>query len=218
MMQVMAALSSPSQTADRNSALASGEQRFVIHGVTYPQYVALRESFDVPGLRMAYYEGTLELMSPSIEHERIKSLLARMIELWAVESDVPVYAYGSTTFRKEAADRGLEPDECYFVGGDFDAERRAFPDIALEVALSSGGLNKLAIYSGLGVKEVWFWRGGGLELHALREGGLYERIAQSELLPSLDVELVARFAERRDQPQALKEYWLALGEVGHRAR
>lgn len=39
----------------------------------------------------------------------------RPIELFALETDTPLYGYGSTTIRREAGERGLEPDECYTV-------------------------------------------------------------------------------------------------------
>jgi len=42
------------------------------------------------------------------------------------------------------------------------------PDIAVEVTISSGGIDKLAVYQGLGVPEVWFWQGGKFSLYCLR--------------------------------------------------
>jgi hypothetical protein len=53
--------------------LAPGEQRFTLHGITWEQYETLRDATDhIPGLRMTYLEGVLELMSPSRDHEGIK--------------------------------------------------------------------------------------------------------------------------------------------------
>ena len=44
--------------------------RFILHGVSWGRYVLIRELLDdQPGLRMTYLEGTLEIMSPSREHE-----------------------------------------------------------------------------------------------------------------------------------------------------
>ncbi|AUX39170.1 uncharacterized protein SOCE26_005520 [Sorangium cellulosum] len=102
---------------------------------------------------MTFCEGTLELMRPSLKHEATKKSIARLIEIFAVERDVPLYGHSSTSFRREAKARGLEPDECYCVGGTL----KEFPDIATEVMLTNGGLDKLPVYSGLGVREVWFW-------------------------------------------------------------
>lgn len=125
----------------------------MVHGVTYAQYVALRDGLDIAGLRMTFCEGTLELVTPSPDHERAKKLVARLLELYAYLEDIRLYGYGSTTFRKEAKERGLEPDECYYFGEDFDAERRPFPDLAIEIVISSG-MDKLTAYAGLQVPEV----------------------------------------------------------------
>jgi Uma2 family endonuclease len=190
------------------SAAPPDEQRFVLHDVPWQTYVALRDALDNPGLRMTYHEGTLELMSPSPEHEVAKTSIARLIELFALERDVPLCGYGSTTFRREAKARGLEPDECYCLGGPL----KELPDIAIEVVLTRGGLDKLPVYSGLGVREVWFWERDGFHLHALR-GEAYEPIATSELIPELDLDVLARFVRWPDQHGAAKAFrdWLRAG-------
>ncbi|WP_437962065.1 Uma2 family endonuclease [Sorangium sp. So ce119] len=190
------------------SPAPAGEQRFVLQGVPWDTYVRLRDELDTPGLRMTFCEGTLELMSPSIEHEIDKKSIARLIEFFALERDVPLYGYGSTTFRREAKARGLEPDECYCIGGTL----KEFPDIAIEVVLTSGGLDKLPVYSGLGVREVWFWERDAFHIHALR-GEEYEAIAASELIPDLDLVALARFVRWPDQHEAVKAFrsWLRNG-------
>ncbi|WP_437531183.1 Uma2 family endonuclease [Sorangium sp. So ce726] len=192
-----------------SSTAPAGEQRFVLHGVPWQTYVRLRDELDTPGLRMTFCEGTLELMSPSTDHEVAKKSIARLIELFALERDVPLYGYGSTTFRREAKSRGLEPDECYCVGGTL----KEFPDIAIEVVLTSGGLDKQPVYSGLGVREVWFWERDAFHIHALR-GEQYEPIAASELIPDLDLAALARFVRWPDQHEAVKAFrgWLRSGD------
>lgn len=185
--------------------VTAGEQRLVLRGIDWRTYCVLRELLDSPGLRMAYLEGALELMTTSARHEHIKKMIARLVEMFAVERSVPLNGYGSTTFRREAKEAGLEPDECYVVGG----ELREAPDIALEVVLTSGGIPKLPIYQRLGVREVWFWFDGGFRLFGLGETG-YEPIPKSGLVPDLDFELLGRFLDRPDQTQAVVEYRDAL--------
>src|SRR5438309_1935317 len=112
-------------------AAPEAERRFVAWGVPWDTYVALRDTFDASpnaGVRMTYLEGTLELMSPSDLHETLKTILARLLEAWAEEAGVELQGAGSTTYRREALERGLEPDECYFVD-----EKGGVPDIAMEV-------------------------------------------------------------------------------------
>jgi hypothetical protein len=53
----------------------------VTYGVPWAHYeaqLALRGEAPVP--RMAYLEGTLERMRPARDHERVKSILGRLIE------------------------------------------------------------------------------------------------------------------------------------------
>ena len=187
--------------ARAGTAPVDADQRVVIHGVPWRTYLAIRELLDSPGLRMTYIEGTLELMTPSPLHELRKTTIARLLELFATERDIPLNGYGSTTFRREAKERGLEPDECYVLGG----ELRDFPDLALEIVVTSGGIEKLAVYAGLGVREVWFFEDESIRLFQLI-GGAYQSIAASELVPGLDLEVLLRFATREDQHQAIREY------------
>jgi hypothetical protein len=81
------------------------------------------------------------------------------------------------------------------------------PDIAFDVIVTSPLLDKLEVYRGLGVREVWVYRNGRFEIHALH-GDRYERIATSEILAEIDLEAIARYAAMPDQHEAL----LAFGD------
>ena len=87
------------------------------------------------------------------------------------------------------------------------ADLGRYPDIAIEVVMTSGGIEKLPVYQGLEVAEVWFWADDvrAFRLYALGENG-YEPIEKSRLVPGLDFAVLARFATRTDQPQAMKEF------------
>jgi len=193
--------------APRSAAaeLAPGEQRLTLHGVTWEQYETLRATLDhIPGLRMTYLEGVLEIMSPSLDHEGIKTSLARLLEIYALERNVALNGYGSTTFRKRAKERGVEPDECYCVG-----PIKEVPDIAIEVVLSSGGIDKLEVYRGLDVPEVWFWEEGRLAVFQLGLDG-YQAARRSRFLPDLDREQLLAFVRPDDQTDAVRAYRDAL--------
>ena len=184
------------------------EQRMLIYGVRWKDYVILREALDTPGLRMTFCEGALELMSPSRTHELRKTTIARLVELYAVLRDLPLVGYGSTTFRNEAKERGAEPDECYRVGTLMkDGE---IPDIALEVIYLSPLLDKLHVYRGLGVPEIWLFEDGAFKLFRLTDAG-YERIERSVFLPDLDFKMLEELAVRDDQHEALRELRTRLG-------
>lgn len=184
------------------------EQRFVLHGVTWEQYVALREALDDrPGLRMTYLEGVLEFMSPSPLHEYAKTLIARLLEAYADERRIRLLGYGSTTYRKEAKQRGLEPDECYYVG-----TKKEVPDIALEVVATSGGIDKLAVYAGLGIPEVWFWVNAGFQIYFLGEGS-YKPRARSAFLPDLDLRRLAEIVATTPEEEQADAVWRYRDEL-----
>jgi Uma2 family endonuclease len=186
----------------------SVEQRMLLHGVSWENYVFLREALDSPGLRMTYCEGMLELMSPSFGHEVDKKSIARLVELYGFLRRLRLNGYGSTTFRREAKQRGCEPDECYCVGRAMTASE--FPDIVLEVIHTNPLLDKLHVYVGFGVPEVWLFRNGAFELYCLA-GDHYDRIERSRFLPELDFPLIARLAACADQQDALDELRRLIG-------
>lgn len=176
------------------------EQRILLTNVPWSTYVVLRDSVESPGVRMTYLKGWLEIMSPSRGHEIDKTQIARLLELFCLERDIPLFGYGSTTFRKEEKERGLEPDECYCRGGD-----REVPDIALEVIATHGAIDKLDVYCGLGVREVWIFESGAFRVLALR-ADKYEPVATSEVLPEVDLAQIARHASEADQHAALRAF------------
>jgi Uma2 family endonuclease len=176
------------------------EQRILLSNVPWSTYVVLRDSLESPGVRMTYLEGWLEIMSPSRAHEVGKKQIARLLELFCLERDIPLYGYGSTTFRKEEKERGLEPDESYCRG-----ENREVPDVALEVIASHGALDKLDVYRELGIREVWLFEAGKFTVLALG-GGQYAPIAKSAVLPEIDLARVAHYAQQEDQHAALRAF------------
>lgn len=89
----------------------------------------------------------------------------------------------------------------------------ASPDVAVEVFLTSGGIDKLDVYRGLGVPEVWIWKDGRIAVHALGESG-YEQVERSGMLPELDLGALAECARLPDQADAVDAYWERLKRGG----
>jgi Uma2 family endonuclease len=179
---------------------ADEEPRILLEGISWAVYVLLRDAIDSPGVRMTYLEGALEIMSPSRAHEVEKKQIARLLELFCLERDIPLFGYGSTTFRKEEKERGLEPDECYCRDTD-----KPVPDVAIEVVKTHGSIDKLEVYRGLGVREVWVFEAGTFSVFALRVDR-YEPVDRSEVLPEVELAQLARHAQEPDQHAALKAY------------
>ena len=190
---------------DPKTLVPATEQRVILYDVTWEQYVQLSDMFVDEFPRMTYLEGTLEIsMTTSPEHERLKKIIARLIETYAVERLINLNGYGSATFRREAVRRGAEPDECYCLG-----TLAEIPDIAIEIALTSGGVDKLEVYRGLQVPEVWFWANDQFFVYHLRESG-YELISRSEFLPELDLSVLSQYVGYINQTEAIIAYKTVL--------
>lgn len=185
-----------------------GEQRVVVHGISWEQYEALLTALgDAAGIRLTYDAGTLEIMSPGKLHERYNRGLGRLLEAYAEERDLDLRAYGSATFRSAPREKGKEPDTCYVLGerpAATDGSEVDRPDLAIEITISRRGIDKLPVYAALGVPEVWFWRHDRIEVFVLGGSG-YERAAASAMFPELDLELVATLAREPNQTAAVKK-------------
>jgi Uma2 family endonuclease len=176
------------------------EPRVVLHDVPWSTYVVLRDTTDSSGVHMTYLEGQLEIRSPSRTHEVSKKQIARLLELFCLERGIPLYGYGSTTFRKEEKRGGLEPDECYCRARDGEV-----PDLALEVVVSAPAIDKLDVYRRLGIREIWLFSVGSFQVFVLQDEE-YEPRRTSELFPELDLERLAHYAGEADQHAALQAY------------
>jgi len=184
----------------------------LLRNVSWEHYEALLAARgEDAGPRMTYLRGELEIMSPSIDHEAITTMFGRLVEAFAEEAGIDLNGYGSWTLKSQPVERGLEPDECYSIG----QERPQAPDLAIEVIWTRRLLDKLEAYRGLGIREVWVWRQGRIEIHVLR-GDRYERADRSEVLPALDMNLLARFLTRGDQTKAVREFRQALRAISPR--
>jgi Uma2 family endonuclease len=183
------------------------DQHVILYGMTWKDYeILLAVRGDRAGVRMYYLNGAIELMSPSRSHEGVKTTIARLLEAYCDVRGIELSGYGAWTLRNAPKERGAEPDECYIVGDT----NKEVPDLAIEVVWTHGGLDKLEIYRGLGVAEVWMWdRDEGLRVFAL-SGERYELRARSAFLPELDPAWLAGFLEQPTQTQAVRALRAAL--------
>jgi Uma2 family endonuclease len=178
----------------------------VLHDVTWEDYERLLEiRGDRSAPRISYLEGEVEIMSPSKDHEQIKSYIGRLLETWCIDRGIEVRPFGSWTLKREEDERAAEPDECYIFG----TEPRESPQLAIEVEWTRRGVDKLEIYRKLGVDEVWYWRKGVIEVYVLAEG-TSTRTQRSRLLPHLDVALLASMLDRDTLTQAVRDFRKAL--------
>lgn len=172
----------------------STEQRSVLLAdIDWETYERIVDAFGDRRLRHTYVDGMLEIMSPLNRHEWIKKLLGRMVEMISWRLKVPIKSAGSTTLRKKLAQRGLEPDESYYVQNEarvrhkleIDLRSDPAPDLAIEVDVTHRSLDRLETYAKLGVNEIWVHDGESLVFYALQPQGDYTEIAVSAAFPQV---------------------------------
>jgi Uma2 family endonuclease len=176
------------------------EQRFIQTGVSWERFKAIQQGFgDLPGIRLFYYEGELEILSTSPEHEIVKGNIGFLVEDYLLNLGQEFVATGSFSQEREAV-ASVQADESYCFGS-----KKLVPDLAIEVVITSGGFSKLKLYKALGVKEVWFWEDGVIEIYHLDENE-YTKVKQSQWLPDLDLRRLAECAAIESRVQAVKAF------------
>jgi Uma2 family endonuclease len=188
---------------DAYEGASAYDQVVCLHDVTWADYerlLEIRGERSVP--RYTYLQGELEIMSPSNTHERIKSTIGCLVEVWCLEKSIEFTTVGSWTIKDEALARGVEPDECYVFGEGAEASR---PHLAIEVEWTRGLIDKRRVYEKLGVAELWVWSRGRIRIHELRDGS-YAPVEQSQFVPGIDLRLMERCVQLPTTSAAIREY------------
>src|SRR5207248_8848460 len=146
-------------------------------------------------IQLTYDEGRLEIMTLSPQHEILKKFIGRLIEQLTLELDIPIKSLGSTTIARKDLERGLEPDECYYIGRErlvrgrmkISFRKDPPPDLAVEVDVSRSSVSRQRVYAALGVPEMWRYDG---ELHVLhlQANGEYVERERSLSFPFLPID------------------------------
>jgi Uma2 family endonuclease len=175
--------------------------RVLLSAVTWETLEKLDEDMAGTGARLTYLDGLLEIMAPlSDDRETPKKTCAQLIEAYMRVNKIRFYASGSATLGMKAIGARKEPDESYCLG-----ERKSIPDLAIEITVTSGGIDVLEIYRRIGVGEVWFWEDGTIAVYVLRSTG-YELVRQSELLANLDLRSLEFHSRMADQYDAVDAF------------
>ncbi len=189
-------------TIDRSGTEVSDSgRRIVLNCVSWESYEKFLEALGDRPIRTTYDQGTFEIMSPLPKHEGTKKRLARLLEMLTFELDIPIQSFGSVTIRRVVAQRGLEPDECYYLANaprvrnltEVDFETVPPPDLAIEVDVSHSSLPRLQIYASLGIPEVWRFDGDSLRAYHLQPDATYAPSDRSLNFPYLGLDEVLGF-------------------------
>ena len=178
------------------------ERCVTLYGVSWERFEIIEFALSgITGVRLIYLDGTLDIMAPlSPEHEDSKSTIGLLLEAYLREKGIRFYVRGGPTLGSRSVGARGEPDESYNL-----ETKKDVPDIAIEVVITSGGVDKLTKYKRWRVPEVWFWEKGQLSVYHLREQE-YEQIARSEFVPELDLALLVAKANMSDQYDAVNEF------------
>ena len=166
----------------------SNDQQIIYSGISWAKFKLIRSGFaDSPGIRLAYYDNTIEILMPGREHEMFSRLIGFLIGLFCLEKGIEFEPTGSMTHEREG-EVSAQADESYCFGPS-----KPTPDLIIEVVFTSGGLSKLSRYRALEISEVWFWQDGLFSLYRLKNGD-YVQIARSEIpeLVALDIDVLTR--------------------------
>ena len=188
--------------ATATSRIKSTWTHLLLHHVSWEEYEKfLAFAGNRTDLRANYCEGKLEIMAPLYRHDREKTVSGRLLERLCEELDRETIGGGSVTLKRELNKRGVEPDECYWIRNELhmrgketlDLDVDPPPDLAIEIENTSMILDRLPIYAGIGVPEIWRWRDDGFEVLLLGEDGQYRPAASSPSFPELPIEGFSRF-------------------------
>jgi Uma2 family endonuclease len=222
-------------TATATSPLPSDVgHRVLLRGVGWDGYRSLREMISDQPVRLTYDRGDVELMSPLPKHERKKSLLGQFVRILARELHIPVMPMGSTTFSREALDKGVEADESFYLGDlgrvqdpdNIDLDTDPPPDLAIEVEITRSALDRLGIYGALRVPELWRFNGQTLLVLLRQEDGSYLQSTNSKAFPGVPMDEIVGFATAegvRDENAYVDQFsaWVRevllprIGKPGH---
>ncbi len=175
--------------------ISGGDLRRVFRKVDWHTYNQLSEATgEGQHVRLLYDGKDLEIMVTGNLHERYKELLGAIVRAVTMGRDLDYVSCGQTTWKTEI--RGLEADLSYYfdpekirVAQDALARRSTAPadyprpDLAIEIDMSPPQVNRPAIYTDLGVSEVWrLDRGQELVIEQLQADGSYALVEESRYL------------------------------------
>lgn len=196
----------------------------LLKNVSWKEYEGFLVEFqEKAGWRLAYNEGDLEFMPPLAEHEEPSRLVDRIVWAYCDFFDLTVESLGSTTYRRKLRKKGVEPDACFYVQTankiigktkSLKPETYPVPDVAVEIDVMHGSLDKFKIYAALKVPELWFYDGKKNSFYQLDEDK-YNQSETSLALPLLTRTILTdfiRLSETNGQTAALKLFRHWLGE------
>lgn len=205
-------------TTDRHTSQKA--DRVLLYNIGWEQFEnLLKDLGNKRSARIAYDHGTLEIMTPLPEHEYFKHAISIIIEDAAELLELDYECFGSSTWKQEIKQAGVEPDNCFYFQNEplirgkltFDLNQDPPPDLALEIDLTSKSLPRFPIYARLGIPEIWCYDSGELKIYQL-EAKAYIEKEKSFIFPNLNLQEIPGLIEsyrrvgRRAFRKAVREW------------
>lgn len=180
-------------------------QRIQLQEINWSEFEAiLQELGDRRSSRIAYFNQQFEIRMPSPEHEVDRELISDIAKILLEELDLEHECFGSTTFKRQTMNAGIEPDQCFYIENyavmvgkrRIDLAIDPPPDLAIEVDVTSK--TSLDAYQALGVPELWCFEAGVLRILLLQQG-IYQPSLTSQNFPSFDVITLVNQAVQQSQ-------------------
>ena len=132
------------------------DEPILIDELSWREFKAVEQLLSRPGVRLSFLDGVFEIRRmPGRKHETAKQRISTLVDLYLEYAGIDFTPTGSVTLESETGRVKREADLSYELGPN-----REFPDLAVEVVVTSGGINKLEAYKRLQIPEVWFWENG----------------------------------------------------------
>jgi len=177
------------------------EQKLLLPRIySWQEFEVLENLLATGGFRITYLDGWIELMTVGEPHELIKKSLAILIEDYFIMKGIEFIPVGNATRRGEEKGTSFESGESYYLG-----EKKANPDLAIEVILTSGSLEKLEKYRRFEIPEVWLWENNQLQVYAFISSE-YHLVPRSQLLPDLDIALLVSCVQMPSRLEAMRAF------------
>ena len=189
-----------------------GEQRVVIHGVTWEGYLQILDALPQSrSTRLIYDEGTLEFTMPTEDHDFSGRMIGRFIYILVRELGKKVKTMGSTTLNFPGLKKGAEPDEAFYIqnqplvsGRNVDLEADPAPDLIVEVDITNTDIDKNRLYASINVPEFWRFDGRILRIYQLQNQE-YIQVEASPTFPAVPKEWLYDFLEKCRQDELAAE-------------
>ena len=173
-----------------------------IHNLSWQDFESLLSDLgEKRSTRVAYYQGTLEIMSPLAIHERPHRIIADILKAILDAQERNWEDFGSTTLKRSQI-AGIEPDTCFYIQNadlvrgctNLDLDNYPPPDLAIEADVTSTTI--ISAYEAMRVPEVWVYRNQQLKIYVL-ENVSYREVSLSPTLPDLSlIELIPQLVQQ----------------------